>query len=638
MSTAVKINDFALKIGALCAFALFVFILCSGITLADGSSDPDSLSVNPNVLSPPIIPNFIDFSSFDLYFDYIDKIYISDNTVTIESNIMTHINPTWSVTFTPTSSGSNNLKPASAIEFRQLNASVIQFELSSDPGFYTISLKNIQNLAIQNSQSDGLVRRVILTAVPQNSVSEDDALVIYPSIIYASIDSYPIYSFDYSQYFSDGTFYPDLLDNIAGKNMIYLFSGKNLRSFYWYSSNDSDNIDYMPVSEFSKINSVKAYKPTFYIKPLSGSDFSLNQVFICPEHDFYYIGSNQIHVSECESNIQWKISINGKESDASSLLKPDSFDASHPHFISLNDLNLLENRFLNSRNELIESIDLKIYPKISETSDYKSTALPFIFDIRPGVIEDIVQIPIRASPLSDSISVSVSETSPNSNKPSLSVLSFPSELSSILENSVVIIKTLNADALSDVFEQSPESEVFAVIDIDFSENKAELNQFLSSTGQTVTLTFTIPKTVAGNEINPKELKIYHIVEANGEKKLEQLKIEVSESEINGIPYYVISAETSGFSSFAVVSEPLEIETPVLPVSASSAPISYTQNNTALSSNESDFSNNTNSSSPRPLFPTLPSLIEIVSGYFSMFSVLVVLFSGLFMWIYIRREL
>jgi hypothetical protein len=626
MSKVSTIGTHIFKIGALC---LLFLIFCSGVVLAENSIELDVIfDINPNDSDNSFpYPGSTDVILGSL--GYIEKVYISDTTVTIEtSNMLSDINPTWRVVFIPlygSPAGDNNTQEVS---FRQLDSNIIQFDVSPDnPGFYNVSLMYVsnfdfsQNIIIQNYDDIG-------------HDASDKLPFIYLPCSFVTINDTHYYIHDYRPYLSSGLFN---LNEVEGKNFIYFFDDINLRSVYWYGSNDSDIIHFTPEINAHDPVSILPYKPVFYINPFKTSDFSLNQFFICPAHDLSETQKfNDLH--ECADEIQWKVLVNGNEKDASLFFETNNEILSQ-HSVSFSDLNPLKAFFSSSQDFDSQEVELLIYPVLSSSINFKSFSLPFSFKMNSAIYEEIITIPFENSGIFiDNL---------NQNKPSLSSLSFSGtagdEINEILSGSSIIIKTLNENEFSGISEIPSTAEIFTVIDIDFTRNKSELNQYLSSTNQKAILTFTIPKIVNGAVINPENLKIYHFKEVDGKSKLEELNlIEISESEDLGIQYYVLSAETSSFSSFAVVSQSSRDgedvhNPPEIPSEKSTKSSSGGINNIDIlqpkeSGSSTDSSPNINS----PIF-TIPDLVEKVSGHLSLFSVIVVLVSGIFMWNYIHRK-
>jgi len=641
MSNISAARSFIFKTGIFCTFLL---LLCSGVVLA---ADPVSFDES-------LDESFDSVSALDFNFGiepadavilpdpeavrllhslgYIEKIYISGTTVTIEANITNNfINPTWSVSFTSLSDSQAGNNTVQSIPVRQLNSNVIQFDIfPENPGSYNVSMIYAQIFA-QNA--------IITTEslVPNTGINPDKPLLIYLSATSLNLGSTTYYLFNYDyQYFSNDSLNPNLLNEIIGQNFIYFFDIANLRSIYWYGSNDSDVIQFSSETGHSG-STVHPYKPIFYVNPFKEFDLSLNHIFYCPIHDFYIPDSQSgsVPMHECDSDIQWKISMDGEEKDAS-LFFETATGAVPRHFAFFNGSNFRRDSFNGS-----QEFTLNIYPVLSHSANFESSALPFLFKIKSDIYDEIITIPFNGP------EISIENVNPN--KPSLSSLSFSGaagdEISDILSGSSIIVKTLSKDEFSGISEISSNAEIFTVVDIDFSQNKSVLNEYLSSTNQKAILTFKIPKIVNGAVINPYDLQIYHIVEVDGKNKLELLNIvEISETEEptgSGIQYYVLSAETSGFSPFAVVSQSSDECVPVPSDEKKPFAISPDDSVNAALLNGSDPSNSLSNGSPNVIdspSQIIPDLVEKVRGHMSLFSVIIVLASGLFMWNYLHRKL
>ena len=555
MSNISAARSFIFKTGVFCTFLL---LLCSGVVLA---ADPVSFDESFDSVSAldfnfgiepagaVILP---DQETVNLLnsIGYIEKIYISGTTVTIEANLPSVLlSPTWSVTFTSLSNSQTGNDAVQSIPFRQLNSNVIQFDIfPENPGYYNVSMMRAQIFA-QNA----IITTESFVPNPNTGINPDKPLLIYLSATSFTFENtiYYLFNYDY-QYFSNDSLNPNLLNEIIGQNFIYFFDVVNLRSIYWYGSNDPDVIQFS--SETGQPDSIEStvhpYKPIFYVNPFKEFDLSLNHIFYCPIHDFYIPDSQSDYapMHECYSDIQWKISMDGEEKDASLFFETATEEVPR-HFAFFNGSNFREDSFSGS-----QEFTLKIYPVLSSFANFESSALPFLFKIESDIYDEMITVPFNGP------EISIENVNPN--KPSLSSLSFSGaagdKISEILSGSSIIVKMLSKDEFPGISEIPSNAEIFTVIDIDFSQNKSVLNEYLSSTNQKAILTFKIPKIVNGAVINPNDLQIYHITEADGKNKLELLNIvEIYETEEpidSGIQYYVLSAETSGFSPFAVVSQ------------------------------------------------------------------------------------
>ena len=209
------------------------------------------------------------------------------------------------------------------------------------------------------------------------------------------------------------------------------------------------------------------------------------------------------------------------------------------------------------------------------------------------------------------------------NQPHLYSLSFPKNMSEYLMDTQLIVRDLDKNDLSGISDGiiSADSIVYGFIDVGLSSHKSELNSVLENENKNITLTFTIPKTIDGNAINQRDLVVYRIVEVDGVKTLEKLKVAVSEALDQD--FYLVSVESTGFSPLVLTS---------------TAPAN---NSDPQSPNvyNSEFNSPASSLTFHPMnLVDIFSLITKIKGNFSLFSVSVVLVSSMFLWVYIRRSL
>ena len=203
------------------------------------------------------------------------------------------------------------------------------------------------------------------------------------------------------------------------------------------------------------------------------------------------------------------------------------------------------------------------------------------------------------------------------NQPHLYSLSFPKNMSAYLMDTQLVVRDLDKDDLSGISNGiiSADSVVYGFMDVDLSSNKSELNSVLENENKNIKLTFTIPKTIDGNTINPRDLVIYRVVEVNGVKTLEKLNVAVSEAIDKD--FYLVSVESTGFSPLVITS--------TAPANNSQSPGVYNSEASPLTFHPMDLAD-------------IFSLVTKIKGNFSLFSVSVVLVSSMFLWVYIRRSL
>ena len=171
---------------------------------------------------------------------------------------------------------------------------------------------------------------------------------------------------------------------------------------------------------------------------------------------------------------------------------------------------------------------------------------------------------------------------------------------------------------------------------------------MSENDLTVALTFSIPLLDEnGNPINLEDIVVYHIIQdEDGQTQLVPLTI--ISREIDG-DFISLTAHTTGFSPFAVVTTLPVVEPPKPPEppqktpsrSSSSMYSAVIISNAPPEENKStDPVGNSSNVTPPVIIPPIPDIdiIRVVHGNLSIFSIFVVLMSGIFMWNYIRRNL
>ncbi len=518
---------------------------------------------------------------------------------------------------------------------------------------------------------------------PENGDEEDPVTPAYKIIVYPIQSSFthdfnkPVYYFaDYGSVFTDEAFYLDFKKEMIGNNVIYSFDQGTLRSVYWYDA-EADELN------LTSGGSVEAFKPEFTLNLSDLQGFNLNSLFICPEHDSYTVSDynnssrkltvDGIPYSECTSDMSWAVAIGGSEKEASDYLmtyddlypaeeenentdpedelepgeEEDINTVTYPHFISFNS-SALSGDLSKTRIQEVQFYPvLKIVDNAGQQPEKPGESDPSLPGEEDEDGESFISFKENAytfkfSRLYKSVPIEltgdtmelVSETT-DYNKPLVSSLSFPEAVKDALKDNSLILESLNSHALDDVEDESgyltPETSVLSVTDISFENS---INDILKENNETVEVSFVIPTIIDGVDIDPNDIAVLHIAGDEEKTSLEKLEINVRLKEIDGIRYYAVTAKTSGFSPFAVISNDNRGsenvsnaggqsfgEAVVIPPKEDTGPDDTNGYNNAL-----------------PPLTIIEDIITKVQGHLSVFSVLVVLTSGLFMWNYIRRRI
>lgn len=652
---------FISRTGIYCILVLLLFsIFGVGTALAVVSAPLP----NDDGSEAPSHPAYYDLPEDDIL-NYSEKIYISGETVTIETNI-------YSASFIRHLTCSEDGKTVSLdknaykILNDSVNGSVLQFNITPDHETYRIHFCG--NIVNSSSHIDHILL-LRVSAIEKDSAdpkNEDEDshkdvadlknkekglnYVVYPlsgnfAASYTAEMTNAYYFCNYSHHF-ENRYSDSLFTELSGKNVVYSFDKGNLRSCYWYEPVDA--------FVFSDSNELSAYKPeTVSVNFSQVGEIGLNEMFFCPEHDdFEYnsdkesIVSKPVPMSECTEELEWYVSVSGEVRPACDYLSPVeltpeegpesilpalaetaalSDDENEPeqllsHTVSFSNLSLLYPDLKNVRSILVS-----FYPDGFETGNFPLT---FKRDGREYKLNPTV---------SDDGKITVFVDSDGSD-PAVASFIFPEGTLVCLADASLILENLNPEAISDIEGAlkmiDEENPIHAVINIDFesadSDITAELNAFLQKNDENVSLTFLIPKVLNGVAVKKEEISVFHVVEDNGTEKLERLRISrVVEKNIDG-GYYAVTAETSGFSPFVLISMPVETE-------SSSSPAGKAVVVPAAEENKPEESGYLLDLTPSSI-PSFPMIIEQIQGQLSLFSILVVLMSGMFMWDYIRRRL
>ncbi|MDV0447211.1 hypothetical protein MsAg5_10900 [Methanosarcinaceae archaeon Ag5] len=432
--------------------------------------------------------------------------------------------------------------------------------------------------------------------------------------------------------------YSTILSEDGPINAIYLYgtvSGLHqLQSYYWYKQPETFSYNSIPADE-----TLKSYNPTFTVDTGHLEDvgeFNLNTVFLCAiNHDKEMEGNiPEFNYTHCgifgTVNINDQMIATTVTNETQIVYESDALTAvlhEHRRMLTLH-LNLSEaGPYLDS------ALSEQIYKlTFNPGTGYDTYTVPFIFKFtEPGVFN--IPISKTIDPDSGKYIVKLPKMDvPDGKTQSISNLSFPSQLEEVLDNNSM---TINFNVDSDDFfgntivgttngnsDGDSDPVLISCFDIKF---KNDINEVLKENRLTVDLVFKIPKKVNGEDINANEIVIYH---KNQSGQLEKLPIQIDSSDPN---YFIVTAQTSGFSPFAAVL----VSQPVPPASNSSG--------TAVGQATIIDSEPTTVPSqiiqPEPSKPsTVDTIVYKIQGYFSTFSVLVVLISGIAMWNYLRKSI
>ena len=570
----------------------------------------------------------------------------------------------------------------SDITFSQ-NGNTYSFDLSNNAdSVHSFSLR-IKNMLSRSLTFDTYLLDSALDPAADPAADDDDddnanddenvKTVFYP--VYS--DSTGLLSSVFYHYDVDffTSFDENIFEKMADHELIYRFDTQSLRSVYWFDGFRPETNDYG--TEFMP------QKMVYSVNMSDLQDVSIGSLFICPAHDpdsdeyDNTLGSaGNADKGLCIEDLEWMVFINGELRVASDYLnifvnetgsdpsnpgnpgngtgnngsgnngsgnnssgnksKPGDPDPivdaeSFQHVATFTNLSLLSDDLMAS-----SEVEFMFYPK-----GYKEMAVLFVFEregvyvsIDPNLVDDVkLYVPIS------------SHSEPQN--PTLSAMAFPKGILSALGNSATVsINSLNPAALEDfnsenIFEDSDIS-VHLFVNIDFGNSKDSVNQYLSENGETASLTFTVPKKVNSDgvmkNVMKDELKVFHATETGGQKKLEELNLTISDDPNDPENYYIVTAETTGFSPFAIISVPSgQIDNPGPdPVSSSSSGSGQAVVIPAKNSESPTFE--AVPEIPNSQVPSITEIIDFIQGYLSLFSVLVVLLSGMFMWNYIHSRL
>ena len=478
-------------------------------------------------------------------------------------------------------------------------------------------------------------------------------------------------------------FRDEIFDDFSKTNFIYNIQGTSLRSFVWYQ--DSSSIRYVGESQ---------YKPEVTIKNSESSSFCFNYFFICPGHDDLFRFADEVILSwwysdalntatenniildygECLLSPGWQVFANNEylynsayllsdyvissvdsapeESELPEIPEPELIDLVFSHAVTFDRPNSLRQFFTSNQLNTLEIYPIHvpetvgveeeieiIIPVLPDTT-FKSAAIPILFYYEGTTLVELS--------VADSGLLSIPQ-SQNLQTPALNSLQFPRSLTGILNErdaGNLIVETQPLESVSSILSENTDlisegTPIYAVISIDFSNPsvKERINKALKDGNSKVNLTFSVPaRDSFGNPILPDELSIYHIIDnGNAGQSIEKLQI-ISVSDINEYGLYGVTAATSGFSPFIVASVDDSFN-PSPSIEYASSGSSFGQ---IVTSEDEDLNLSENTSistvrEPNPLTAPIIQTVQKIKGYMSLFSILVVLIAGLFVWDYIRRS-
>lgn len=614
-------------------FLALVFLLLTSLCVGTSGAEP-------------VLEDFINKAkNNEQILGYNETIYVSGDTVTIVTNfestyastVRKFNNIVYNTSQSPDSANNKIFKNFTY----NVKENIIQFNVSELGLMKNGELKEEFTVYLCGNISGDYSNKHVDNEIKfrVEKVSEDKTIVYPIQNNYTHNFTISVYYFiEYDSFFSDDSLYPDFKEEIIGKNVIYSYDKGNLRSVYWYDA-DAEGV------AFKSSGSLKPYEPEFILNLSNLQDFNLNSIFICSEHDAYtvYDHNNRsknltdtgVSCSSCSSDIDWVITIGESEKEDSSKylmtyndlypIEEDNDDEvmAYSHFISFNS-SALNNDLLKDR-----TLSVQFYP----IADFKNKVYDFTFKR----LSQFVSITVDQDGALDLVTEQT-----DTKKPVLSSMIFPSVILDKLSENSLVLATLNTDVFNDIEDSSDlitaETDILSIMDIGFESNGNEINDLLAENGERVTLTFSIPTVIDGSNVDLKKLEVVHIVEINGKKTVEKLLIDSGDSgTINGVNCYNITTSTSGFSPFAVISID-DNDNPEPPVSSSSGGQSFGEAVVVPpKENVKDDKNGYVHDISSPV-DVIEDIITTVQGHLSVFSILVVLTSGLFMWTYIRRRI
>ena len=661
----------------LLVFLLLLSVFCVGAAVALGDSGDIDICERPD----PIF-----YHSF--------LVYISGATVTIELNHdVSPDSPGYYIFASYVVVGPDG--PGERIWYAQ-PSNIVQFEVTG-PGDYSIHFCGFFS---EHDELLHRNHNIMFTVVDLNDVDLDDIdhpdvdkepkFAIFPSKSYFAYvcnqaDSI-FHVSDFEHLFVENAYpklYPDLLKELSENNAIYRFYGNSLRSISWYDAG-SNVVSMTGAKQISLHNDnvidISAFRPELTVNVSRIPDFRLNFIFVCSNLDHtnhtVFSDADRIHIDRvyvhrpkpCLCSFEWQVFVNGNftensadffsqyipfadlDNDLNGVVRCDNDIGCDgkclppqrnpfPNYIMFSNLHLLNNEL-----SLSETISISIFPAVITDCKIDSEIT------KPDLTWANASVSLSITRESFRVSVSNLQDRGSSRLylvlnddlvapvvPTLANIAFSERIAQILINSDsnLIVGTLTQSVLADVKTDLIDDEtlIHSVFSIDFSDAavKAALNEALRTQNEQIALEFTIPAVDSlGNPIRANDLVVFHVSEVNDVKEMKQLRTTAVPKVIEG-PFFVVTAYTSSFSIFAIAS----VKADEIPPAAGSAR-SFGEVVVSEASAEPP-EIEIPAYGYEPSIPSIEDIILRVQGYMSVFSILIVLTAGLFMWDYIRRR-
>ncbi|WNY28419.1 hypothetical protein MmiEs2_06040 [Methanimicrococcus stummii] len=440
---------------------------------------------------------------------------------------------------------------------------------------------------------------------------------------------------------------------------------------------------------------ISDYKPEINVNVSKIPELDLNFIFVCSDHDSsVYVKSTRpdleivnetfesvpVSFSKCDSVFEWQAFVNDsfKQNSADFFLpyvddetdenedgnengngvgnENEEFEDLYPHYVLFNDLSLLRDDL-----SLSKTIQLSVYPKLIDETENDPDAgreneddenknensdegiepdLTWISSSIPFTIKRVSQsYPIYLVSDGDKLNLVLKTDAEPPEVPDLSKLAFPTTVNDLFEGGDVelIVDALTEKSIENIETDliTDEVPIHSVLNIDFSSAavKDSLNEQLNSENEFVVLEFEVPAIDSlGNPISGDDLTVFHIIEVDGVQTMEKLNAKITSKGIGDEKYFVITAYTTGFSPFVIASVESEKT-----LSSSSDPFGHAAIVPENEPEEEEVQNPESYSNDIPK-SIVSDIVTKVQGHLSVFSILVVLTSGLFMWDYIRRRI
>ncbi|WNY24987.1 hypothetical protein [Methanolapillus millepedarum] len=605
----------------------FVFVLLSSLFSIMGTAQADvSVDLEPYFLEGTLSGGSVPNAAYVPPLSFSETIYTSDlNQISILTNY-----PINSVYYFM--SNDISYKEFTTGEIISLANNTITFYA----GQFNYNPNSIVGITIYYNDSTEKFKTFRFKAV---MTSDGNNLTFVPYETQSSGESYVHHDIGYFD-----SNYSSMLAEDGPINAVYLYGADStghhqLQSYYWYRLPESFSADPIPKDE-----SLSTYHPAFEVNvnQLENlNSFDIHTVFLCSNHDREVNGTLPGFVVDgcgifsiiniTANNATFTISSTDGSGTIINNTHVDEFGAlkcslsEHKRMLTVHvDLKFAEPYLNPALNEQ------EYFLKFNPGNDFESYTVPFIFKfIEPGVIN----IPIPSELTNGTYVVNVPSLDvPAGNRQTLSALSFPKELGDALKDNRM---TIDFNAGQDVFSGSgiqvvtgnTESVAVSFFDINF---KKEINSALKENNLTVGLTFKIPKKIDGEHINKNEIVIYHKVQSGGDILFEKLPIQIDD--VSDPDYFLVTAETCGFSPFAAILVPQASN------SGSSSSSNADLGDRALNNSQDNNSTPSQVQQPDPKPNPMNTIVHKIKGYFSTFSVLVVLISGMAMWNYLRKSI